>query len=1010
MVLDVITSSAFQNAGEALSQLVEFILEIPITSKNVLIGKESFAELSNYLERILPLLRELESKKISDAESLENVIIILNQEVRVAKQLMEDCSKKNKVYLLMNCRSIAKRIEDITREISRALTLVPLKELQISLGVVENINQLQEVMQTAKFKAAVVEEEILEKIECGIQERNVDRSYANNLLVSIAQALGISTEQSVLKKEFEEFKREIETAQMRKDQAEAIQLDQIIALLERADATSTPNEKEVKYFTKRKSLGSQPLEPLQSFICPITREVMVDPVETSSGHTFERSAIEKWCAEGNNLCPLTMIHLDTSVVRPNKTLRQSIEEWKDRNTMITIGSMKSKLLSEEEEEVLNCLKQLQELCEQRDINREWVILEDYLPILVTLLGAKSRDIRNHSLIILYILVKDSDYAKEKILKVENAIEFIVRSLGRRPAERKLAVSLLLELSKNELVRDYIGKVQGCILLLVTMSSSDESQAARDAKELLENLSFSTQNVVQMANANYFKHLLQQLSSGTENVKLVMAKTLAEMELTDHNKLSLFKDGVLNSLLQLLLRDCKQSKEVAVKALQNLATLPKNGLQMIRGGAVPPLLDLLCHHSSSLMLREQIANIIMLLAISTASQDLSETQVSLLESDEDIYRLLSLISLSGPGIQQSIIQAFHAMCQSPSGPAIKVKLTRLSAVQMLVPLCELDNPNIRPNAVKLFCCLTEGGDEITILESVSQKSIETFLKIIRTTDDKEETASAMGIIANIPRRPHITTWLLGAGGLPVIFSFLPARKHNDSHNGSHSNRLIENAVGAICHFSDPTNQLSQNKAAEIGLIPVLVQLLEAGSRLTKKYAAQTLANFSASSLNLSRPLPKQHRFWCFAPQPESVCPVHRGVCTIESSFCLLEAGAVEPLVNVLGEPDPEVCEPALGALLSLIEGERLQSGSKVLAEAKAIPSMIKLLNSPSPKLQEKVLTSLERIFRQVEYKQKYGASAQMPLVDLTQRGNSSSKSLAAKILAHLNLLHEQSSYF
>ena len=139
---------------------------------------------------------------------------------------------------------------------------------------------------------------------------------------------------------------------------------------------------------------------------------MVDPVETSSGQTFERSAIEKWFADGNKLCPLTMTSLDTSILRPNKTLRQSIEEWKDRNSMITIGSLKSKLQSEEEEEeVLHCLGDLLDLCKQRELQKEWIILENYIPILIQLLGVKNPEIRNNALVILCILVKDSDDAK-----------------------------------------------------------------------------------------------------------------------------------------------------------------------------------------------------------------------------------------------------------------------------------------------------------------------------------------------------------------------------------------------------------------------------------------------------------------------------------------------------------------------------------------------------------------------------------------------------------------------
>lgn len=396
---------------EFISQTIEAILEVVNAANEVFIKKENLAELASYLNRIIPLLQELNKKNTGYSEALNSMVEILNREVKLSKKLIEECIKGNRFYLFVNSRSIAKRIEKINREISHALKLIPLASLGVSSNIIEDISQLCDSMRAAEYKAAIAEEKILERIDLGIQERNVDRSDAYNLVVSIAKAVGISTERSALKKEFEEFKNEIEHAKLKKDQAEAIQLEQIIALLERSDATSSFEEKEIKYLNKRNSLGSQPLEPLQSFYCPITREVMTDPVETSTGQTFERSAIEKWLASGTNSCPLTGLPLETSMLRPNKTLRLSIEEWQDRNTMITIASMKPKLLSNEGEEILNCLEQLQDLCEQRDIHREWVILENYIPILIDLLKAENRDIRNHALVILRILAKDSNDAK-----------------------------------------------------------------------------------------------------------------------------------------------------------------------------------------------------------------------------------------------------------------------------------------------------------------------------------------------------------------------------------------------------------------------------------------------------------------------------------------------------------------------------------------------------------------------------------------------------------------------
>lgn len=153
----------------------------------------------------------------------------------------------------------------------------------------------------------------------------------------------------------------------------------------------------------------------------------------------------------------------------------------------------------------------------------------------------------------------------------------------------------------------------------------------------------------------------------------MAATLAEMELTDHNKESLFKDGVLDPLLHLVSYGDPSVKTVAIRALRNISSLKKNGLEMIRRGAVSPIMDILLHHSlPPSSLREHVAAIIMQLAESTIAQD-TQTPVSLLESDEYVYNLFSSIRIKVPDVNRNIIQAFYALCQSPSASYIKTKL-------------------------------------------------------------------------------------------------------------------------------------------------------------------------------------------------------------------------------------------------------------------------------------------------------------------------------------------------
>ncbi|KAK8560981.1 hypothetical protein V6N13_026416 [Hibiscus sabdariffa] len=1005
----ITTSKSMVSLPELFSQTTFAVLDCIQAANAVITQTKNFERFSNFMEKITLIFKELSKSNVSDSESLRNGLDILNMEVKVVKQLADECGNGNRVYLLINCRKILKQLENSSKEISQALNFIPLASLD-DLRIVNKITRLCKDLVEAEYSPCIEETSVLEKIESGLRERNVDRCYANELLVLIAERIGIPGEYLAMKKELEEFKAEIHGSKPRIGMDEARRMEQIVELLEMGDVMTSYEEKAHRYQLERDSFGTQPLQALRSFYCPITMDVMVDPVEISSGLTFERKAIERWFADGNKVCPLTLIQLDSLVLQPNKTLRQTIREWKYRNKMITIVSIKPKLKSNDEQEVLQSLSELQDLCTEQELHREWVTFEGYIPILIGLLRAKNREIRTQALVILCLLARDSHENKERIAKEDHALESIVKSLARQIKESKLALELLLQLSRSSVVRDAIGTIQGCIFLVVTMLSSDDAQASRDSRELLDNLSFLDQNVIEMAKANFFKPLLHLLSSGPDNVRLLMAKTLSEIELTDHHKLSLVKDGgALGPLLQLLSHDDLEMKTVAVKALQNLSSLPQNGLQMIKEGALGPLLEILYRHSlSSPSLREQVAVVVMHLAKSTNTTAAGDDQISLLESDEEVFRLFSLISFTGPDIQRNILEAFCAMCRSSSGPDIREKLRQLPAVQVLVQLCEINNQTVRvrTSAVKLFYCLTVDGDDISFQDHVGHRCIQTLLKIINTSTDEEESSSAMGIISNLPKDIQITQWLLDSGALDTIFAFIT----DGNLNALNKKQGIEDAARALCRFTVPTNKEWQRKVAEAGIIRVLVQLLVSGTCLTKQYAAVSLKQFSESSATMSQPLKKTRAFICCFAASETGCQVHRGICTVESSFCILEANAVDPLVRILEDGDLGACEASLDALLTLIDNERLQNGCKVLDKVNAIPPIIKLLSSTSTKLQEKALGALERIFRLPEMKQRYAMTAQMPIVDITQRGSSGMKSMAAKVLAQLNVLGEQSSYF
>lgn len=69
--------------------------------------------------------------------------------------------------------------------------------------------------------------------------------------------------------------------------------------------------------------------PPPSFFCPISCELMVDPVTCSDGHSYDRSNIERWLLS-SNMSPVTGLALPTRHLIPNHALRNAIEEFLGR--------------------------------------------------------------------------------------------------------------------------------------------------------------------------------------------------------------------------------------------------------------------------------------------------------------------------------------------------------------------------------------------------------------------------------------------------------------------------------------------------------------------------------------------------------------------------------------------------------------------------------------------------------------------------------------------------------
>ncbi|KAJ9542911.1 hypothetical protein OSB04_029417 [Centaurea solstitialis] len=70
------------------------------------------------------------------------------------------------------------------------------------------------------------------------------------------------------------------------------------------------------------------IEVPSHFLCPISMQLMRDPVTISTGITYDRVSIERWLFTcRSRICPVTNQPLYDAVLTPNHTLRRLIQSW-----------------------------------------------------------------------------------------------------------------------------------------------------------------------------------------------------------------------------------------------------------------------------------------------------------------------------------------------------------------------------------------------------------------------------------------------------------------------------------------------------------------------------------------------------------------------------------------------------------------------------------------------------------------------------------------------------------
>lgn len=629
---------------------------------------------------------------------------------------------------------------------------------------------------------------------------------------------------------------------------------------------------------------------------------------------------------------------------------------------------------------------------------EWIDAEGIIPILFNRLSSTKSYNRLSIIQNLRGLVAQNDGIKSKMAVVEY-LSALVKSLTRDEDEQREAVGLLSTLSDVSAVRRRIGRIQGCIVMLVAIFNGEDQTASNNAGKLLAALSSNTQNALHMAEAGYFKPLIKYLTEGSDMSKILMATAISRMELRDQTRASIGEDGAIPPLVKMFKEGKLEAKLSSLSALQNLSTLKENIRKLINSGIVPSLLQLLFSVTSVLMtLREPASAILARIAKSDA----------MLVNRDIALQMFSILNLSSPVIQHHLLEALNSIASHSSASKVRRKMKENGSIQLLLPFLTETNTKTRIGAFNLIYTLSkELSDELT--EHLGETHLIIIVNILSSSTSESEKATAAGILSNLPVNDKKATDILKkANLLPVLVSIMSSKQASSSSTTLLSSQLVENIAGILMRFTITSNPKLQLYSAENRVIPVLVKLLSDGPIIAKCKAATSLAQLSQNSLNLRKS--KTPRWLCVPPSSEAFCEVHNGCCFVKSNFCLVKAGAVPPLIRILEGNEREADEASLAALATLLQDDIWENGCIFIEKLGGVEAIIKVMESGSIKSQEKVVWILERVFRVEDYRVKYGESAQVVLIDLAQNGDSQLKPTVAKLLAQLELLQVQSSYF
>ncbi|KAL1370116.1 hypothetical protein HN51_000427 [Arachis hypogaea] len=940
----------------------------------------------------------------------------------------------SKIFVLLNCKTLCSSLQEQTAAISGWLALLD-SGIEEFPELRKKVSDLSRDMKLAQFRVTENEERVLCALEKEGQGRDTSKAVQSAIMMDLARAFGVNPDDHA------ELLTQVNLFKDDALRSKSVLETRILASLERIlknwsvePAIVTRN---MDFDIEDDDDANAPIMPFKNFLCPLTKEVMTDPVVVlESSQTYERTAVEYWfsrCIENgiDPICPVTGTVLKSLELKPNIGLAGAIEEWIGRVVEYQVKSAAQHLIEEplSIDQVERALDNIYKVSEEHPTSRYVIRNAGIVVLIVTVLSKNSKTIgsRLRSKVLMTLLSIAKDEESRKIMLERGITRLAIHSLiGNSEKEREYAVKLLSEFCNDEDCCVRIALEKGALVLLSSMAGNLEYPSLSNlAEEVLKKMERVEANVQCLAAAGRFEPLLSRLRDGSDGVKIEMASLVGRMTLTNGCKEQIARDGA-RVFVELLSNP--EGMGPSLQALYNLSGLDDNAAILVESSVLPSLLEILFNEQDpSCEFKSLAASTIANIVSKPGHWELAsaDKKGNPMQSENIVFGLLGILNYVSSECQVTILRILCGITSSPqASESVAMQIMSGGSFRMVVPFLQHSEIEHRLLAFKLTRQLSEWcsqdltnelrlSNTLTILED----------KLLDNQSTNDERSEAAQILANLSLSEAEVKTLLGDNFVEWSVTTLKNQRRVTNARFSHSG-MQEGLLGLLLHYSKNLDQQTLNVITGNRLMSVFCEQLDYTSKpKVKRLAAIGLKNLSelGSLRNTDREFgvgqSSSSSLFCSylvfmcgkASNQPSTCPIHNIPCDNSTQLCLHKTNSIKPLVDLLSDNDTSVQVAAVDALSTLLLDYHSRSFKRTVDELEhlgVVDSVITLFTEVrSGELQEKTIWIIEKILRVENHSQRYALNQPLVrgLVEAFKHGNSNTRKHAQDALTLLKQL-------